>query len=420
MKVLWFSNSPALANEVLLKESKIKGTGGWLEALNDVMQQKVELNVAFHFPYKKDSFIYKNTCFHPIYTGNIYLGLIKSRIYTYIPDDSHLDAYLQIINKVKPDIIHIHGTENSFLCILQKTNIPIVVSIQGNTTIYDHKFFSGFYGKYLGRKKYANVKEFFLGNKYFKKNKNTLSKMAKIEQKRMKDIKFIIGRTDWDYRISRILSPNSIYFKGDELLRESFYSSKWDNPYQNKGKFIIFTTNGDNYYKGIETVFHSITLLKEIGIEIEWRIAGVRDSSLIVSICKSHLGARFPNSGYKLLGSLDEESLVQELLNANIYVMPSHIENSPNNLCEAMILGMPCIATFAGGTGSLLKDSEDGILIQDGDPWVMAGAVIELRNDYKKALVFGDNARNKAMLRHNKQAVLDQYLHVYKSIINFS
>jgi hypothetical protein len=33
-----------------------------------------------------------------------------------------------------------------------------------------------------------------------------------------------------------------------------------------------------------------------------------------------------------------------------------------------MIIGMPCIATFAGGTASMLKSDEEGILIQDGDP----------------------------------------------------
>lgn len=42
--------------------------------------------------------------------------------------------------------------------------------------------------------------------------------------------------------------------------------------------------------------------------------------------------------------------------------MPSHIENSPNNLCEAMILGMPCIATDAGGTSTLLSNMKDGLL----------------------------------------------------------
>ena len=420
IRVLWFSNTPALGNEMLSRESKIRGTGGWMGALNEIMKTQVDLHIAFHYPYKKESFNYRNTHFYPIYTGNIFFKLIINRIYSDVPDDKYLDPYLKIIHEVKPDIIHIHGTENSFLCILKQTNIPTVVSIQGNLTVYDHKFYSGFNGKFLKRQKNTSLKEFALGPKYFKKSKSTFSKMAQIEQRRMKDIKYVIGRTDWDYRITRVLSPNSKYFRGEELLRGAFYTNKWDNFYQNEGKLILFTTNSDNYYKGIETVFHSITLLQEIGIDIEWRIAVIKDESLIVSICKSFLGSSFPNSGYKLLGSLDEETLVQELLASHMYVMPSHIENSPNNLCEAMILGMPCIATYAGGTGSLLKDGEEGILIQDGDPWAMAGAVVEIINDCNKALTFGKNARERALSRHDKEFVSGQYVHVYRNILNLT
>ena len=42
-----------------------------------------------------------------------------------------------------------------------------------------------------------------------------------------------------------------------------------------------------------------------------------------------------------------------------------------------------------------MKDNEDGILIQDGDPYVMAGAIIELMNNYEKAIFYGQNARKK-------------------------
>lgn len=420
IKVLWFSNSPALGDQLLREGSKIKGTGGWMLALNDIMKDEIDLHIIFHYPYKIDSFRYKKTHFYPVYTGNILCSLIKNRFYRHVLDDKYLGYYLKIINEVNPDIIHIHGSENSFLCIIEHVKTPTVVSIQGNITVYNHKFFSGFNGRFLYRIKNTSVKDFILGPKYFKKNKNAFMKMALIEQNRMKDIKYIIGRTDWDYRITRILAPNSVYFKGEELLRDAFYTSKWDNLYHNEGKLIVFTTNSDNYYKGIETVFHSIFLLQKIGINIEWRIAGINANSLIVSICKSFLGASFPKTGYKLLGSLDADSLVQELLDAHIYVMPSHIENSPNNLCEAMILGMPCIATYAGGTGSLLKDGEEGILIQDGDPWAMAGAIIELKNDYDKALTFGRNARRRALLRHNKKSILEQYMSVYNNILNIS
>jgi len=97
--------------------------------------------------------------------------------------------------------------------------------------------------------------------------------------------------------------------------------------------------------------------------------------------------------------------------------MASHIENSPNNLCEAMILGMPCVATFAGGTSSMLKDGEEGILIQDGDPWAMAGSILEMRGSSEAAVSMGIKARLSALKRHCKDDIVSQLLDTYQIVI---
>ena len=56
------------------------------------------------------------------------------------------------------------------------------------------------------------------------------------------------------------------------------------------------------------------------------------------------------------MGSLDENEMICEL-KSHIYVMPSHIENSPNNLCEAMIL--ECLVLLhAGGTASMMSNKK--------------------------------------------------------------
>ena len=417
MKVLWFSNSPALGSEFLNKDTKIKGTGGWMYALNSVLQNEVELSVAFHYPYEKSKFSYQNTSYFPVYTGNIIIENLKKRFLRKVYNEEFIKEYLSIINEVQPDIIHVHGTENSFLSILGKTNIPVVISIQGNLTIYQHKFFSGFHGKYL-RTKNENIswKSILFGRDSFYRGYKRMQAMAYIEQVHLISAQNIIGRTDWDKRITRILAPNSNYFVGNEILREGFYSQTWDNKF-GKGKITLFTTNGNNYYKGFETVCHALNLLINIGLEVEWRVAGVSENSLINKIAKKHLGKNYPTFGLHLLGSLDEHNLIDELKQSHIYIMASHIENSPNNLCEAMILGMPCIATLAGGTGSLLKDGEEGILIQDGDPWVMAGAVYELINDSENAIAMGAKARKRALLRHNKPQILKELLETYTIII---
>jgi glycosyltransferase involved in cell wall biosynthesis len=416
MRVLWFSNTPAMGEDYL-RENTIN-SGGWMKSLDKAVQNAVELHVAFYWPYKIEPYKYMNTYYHPIFRGNIVLENLKNKWLGSEKDTEDLGLFLSIIEEVKPDIIHIHGTENPFGCVIGKTNIPVTISIQGNLTVICHKYFSGFERKYLklSSNKNRTIKGFLLRGRSWRYQYNHLRKKQKIESRNLSSCRYIIGRTDWDRRITRILAPKSLYFHVGEIMREIFFTKQWQ-PNKNK-KFIVHTTNGNTFYKGFETLCYALTLLNDLNIDIEWRVAGIKSDSTIVKLVKRKLKSRYPTKGLALLGSLNEDKLCEKLLEADVYVMTSHIENSPNNLSEAMLLGIPCIATLAGGTGSILKDREEGIIIQDGDPWAMAGAVLELMNNPAQAKLYGYNARNTAVKRHNKYNVVSELLNAYKSIIN--
>lgn len=414
MKVLWFSNSPANADEYF--NLVLKGTGGWLKSLDQSLQLHLELHIAF---YSKDdkTFKFLETNYHPIKSDQSKFKKALKRFVNHVPNEEDLDKYLKIVNRVKPDIIHIHGTEKAFACIISHTDIPVVLSIQGNITIYFHKFLSGFEKAYLkiSNRNFISIENLLFPQKFFLTYR-LFKKMQKREKKYLKITKYIIGRTLWDKRITRIQAPDSKYYHGDEILRDLFYQTQWTPNFRNK--IIIHTTTSNIFYKGFETLCLALYELNTIGINCEWHVAGIQCTDLLVKITKKKLRNKFPKIGLILMGNLDEKALVKSLLEADVYVMPSHIENSPNTLCEAMILGMPCISTFAGGTGSLLKDGVEGILVQDGDPWAMAGAVLELINNKEKAIQFGRNAQAIALLRHDKNRIVDSLLETYNCIIN--
>ena len=138
---------------------------------------------------------------------------------------------------------------------------------------------------------------------------------------------------------------------------------------------------------------------------------------MIVKIVKKKLKQSYPKKNLTLLGKLNSEEITVNILEAHVYVMPSHIENNVNSLCEALLLGAPCIATLAGGVASLIDDKVDGILIQDGDPWVMAGAIIELAQNKEKAISIGENARKVALKRHDKNKIVNDLITHYQEII---
>ncbi|MDR3668334.1 MAG: glycosyltransferase family 4 protein [Ignavibacteriaceae bacterium] len=412
--MLWFSNTPALGTEFLTPEAL---TGGWLNALNKELQEYVELHMIFYYARYAEKFYYKKTHYYPICKRNWKLQVFKNIIFNTFIDTQDKHIYLSLIKEIQPDIIHIHGTENPFACIIGEVDIPIVISMQGNISVILKKYSSGIEKKFFSINNY-NIKNLrsFIFSRPFNVNLKQYKKMQKREERNMLKCSNIIGRTDWDKRISSILSPDRRYFHNDEILRDIFYTEKWIYP-PNTGKLILHTTSRNSPYKGFETICESLYELHKANIQnIEWRVAGISESDLIVKVVKKKLKNRYPQNGLVLLGNINETQLIEKLKEAHIYIMTSHIENSPNGLCEAMMLGMPCIATNVGGTPSLLKDGEEGILIQDGDPWSLAGTILELYNNPDKAAEYGKKAREKALIRHDKNKIVNELLDIYKSI----
>lgn len=52
---------------------------------------------------------------------------------------------------------------------------------------------------------------------------------------------------------------------------------------------------------------------------------------------------------------------------ADVYILPSYVEGSPVSILEAMAYGMPIISTNVGGIPELVKNNENGLLIEPGN-----------------------------------------------------
>jgi hypothetical protein len=141
MKILWFTNTPSLAEDYL--NNKIM-TGGFIKSLEKVMQDKVDLSIAFYHTKELSPFKYKKTTYFPIKkNSNSLLYKVKTRVLNQIEPKNDLKKFIKIIEEIKPDLIHIHGTEGPFGLVQNHTTIPTVISIQGNISAITQKYFSG-------------------------------------------------------------------------------------------------------------------------------------------------------------------------------------------------------------------------------------------------------------------------------------
>ena len=95
---------------------------------------------------------------------------------------------------------------------------------------------------------------------------------------------------------------------------------------------------------------------------------------------------------------------VNELMsNAEIFVLSSDYEGMPNALIEAMCLGMPVISTMVSGATDLIKDGENGLLVDCGDTDALVQAMTKMAGDEDFRLVCAKNAvKTNELLRADK------------------
>jgi glycosyltransferase involved in cell wall biosynthesis len=418
MKVLWFSNTPANSSGYLNKKVTL---GSWMAALDKRLQllPEINLNIAFHYNRRKAPFKYLETNYFPIYTSTT----SNKRVFKFINDlmlpnrnKQNIKKYLEIIKIVKPDVIHIHGTENSFGQVIKNTDIPIVYSIQGILSVYNLKYYAGIPKSFFN----SIIKPSLLipGLLHEIQRQKMFVKLGAEERSALKDVKFVIGRTDWDRRVLSILAPKAKYFHNDEVIREQFKSNQWSYNDSGNRSIVIHSTIGTTIYKGLETIYYAASFLYG-KIDFTWNIAGIDGNKGIVKIVEKYTKLKHQKIKIKYLGSLEASAIVDKLLTSDVYVHPAHIENSSNAIGEAMLLGMPVIATFSGGTSTMLTNKKEGLLVQDGDPYSLAGAILDIVKNRQESAEYGKNARIKALARHNEDKIIADLLKTYDEMLKF-
>ncbi|MEI7838059.1 MAG: glycosyltransferase family 4 protein, partial [Planctomycetota bacterium] len=118
----------------------------------------------------------------------------------------------------------------------------------------------------------------------------------------------------------------------------------------------------------------------------------------------------------ELLGALHQKELIQQLQMAHCFVLASYLENSPNSLCEAMRVGMPCVASYVGGIPSLIDVGKTALSFPAGDSALLAMNLRRIFEDDPLALRLGSAAMQEATRRHDPDRVVDELLASYRGV----
>ena len=418
MKILVLS---ATAPKIIERDHDYNGRG-WIDSYIGLFSSDPDINlsVAYHTRYSDKFQRIGNVDYYPVRDGLTYDFKPFNIIPRYLGKKENLkdiDNFKKVIDTVQPDIIHLFGNEWCGVRILKDCTFPVVLHIQGIVSIYKYSFLPN--GKSL-QDLYLNALKFpvkmikHIAFPFLYKN---FLYMSERELKMIPFLKYAFGRTDWDKRNIGLMAPNCKYFHINEILRDSFYTAKkWDINNINRNKIIILSTISDSFYKGIDIIFKTINVFKELSQQaIEWHIGGVSENSESVKLYKKLLKHK---ECVKFLGILSDKEIIRELQNATLYMHPSYIENSANSICEAQYIGTPVIATRVGGTSTILSDNKAGILVSPNDPYEIAAAILKISNDTEFASQLSKDEILISEKRHNKATIKTETIDAYKTIIN--
>jgi glycosyltransferase involved in cell wall biosynthesis len=118
------------------------------------------------------------------------------------------------------------------------------------------------------------------------------------------------------------------------------------------------------------------------------------------------------------LGPLTAKGLCDELSHAQVSVVPSLVENGSNSLAEAMLAGTPSVAALAGGMTTTVSNGETALCFPLGDSAVLAECIRTLFVDQALAKRLARNAREVALIRHDKERIVTRIFKIYDAVIN--
>ena len=425
MRVLWLCNImlPAIAEhlgkEVNNKEGWLSGTYERLKKADFSMVSGERLELGICFPVSKEE-------------DGLEVSVDGLKAYGFYEDTAHPENYdikledrlQQITKKFKPDLVHCFGTEFPHTLAMTKA-FPypdrILVGIQGLC----HKCADAYMANLPETVQKSRTFRDLLKQDSISEQYEKFVKRGRHETEALKNVQHVTGRTKWDKESVEAVSKARYHFM-NETLRSSFYEGEWD--FDKCLPHSIFMSQGDYPLKGLHFVLEAMPLILEEFPDTKLYIAGnnlTKTDSLKEKIKISGYGKYLKKliednhlqDKVCFLGRLSAKEMKDRFMQSNLYICASTLENSPNSLGEAMLLGVPSIAPRTGGVPSVFEEKQDGLLFAPGNVEDLAEKVVYLFSNPDKMQAYAANAKKHAEMTHDADVNYKRLLEIYREIV---
>lgn len=331
--------------------------------------------------------------------------------------------WAQINDELKPDLVHLHGTEYSHgLSFLRSCpDVPALLTIQGVMQKISDAAFDGitktqaiFNNTF---REWTHFSGMYMNNVLRKRN-------LKYEREIISRVKYATGRTDWDKAYLTGINPSIKYYRVFYNLRDQFYSTdKWD--VNNVERYSIYgSTSAQAVLKGGHILLKALSIIVKTfpTAKVVFLNPGTKDGKFIISNGYGKIIAKLI-AQYKLENNIEcipaqnTDGVIKNMKRCHCAVIPSAMENASATLRESMHLGVPSFAAYRGGMAELIDEGHDGFLYDFPEAEVLAAKIICLFSDDDLAKSISSSAIMKAEGWHDRVKNPKEMESVYRSIL---
>lgn len=415
MKLLWLCNRmPGVVKEYLDGNA---GAGGlWVDHVLKDLRQQDNLTIRLLAPGGNASGQLDERCGFSYFAAGV--------PYEY---RSQLESWFAVqIEDFKPDVIHIWGTEYAHTLAMVnaagKADLldHTVISIQGLCSVIAEHYVEGIPENVQKRYTFRDL----VRRDNILQQRKKFRLRGELEVQALQKVRHVIGRTDWDHACTGRLNPDITYHFCNETMRPTFYEGRWT--YENCQKHRIFASSCEYTIKGFHYLLEAFA---EVVKEYPDAVLAVTGRSFLPQGLKARLrmhsyenflaqlaGKYGLKDKIEFLGGLNAERMKAEYLKANVFVLPSTIENSPNSLAEAMLLGVPCVSAYVGGVPNLMVHEKEGFLYQPSAAYMLAHYIRVMFENPECAEKMGDAAASHAVKTHDPEKNVQDLMQIYRNL----
>jgi glycosyltransferase involved in cell wall biosynthesis len=327
----------------------------------------------------------------------------------------------------RPDVVVIFGTESDashrFTDAMEQEGLldHTVAFAQGFASIWAKHFTEGLPERVVRR----NTVRDLIRRDGLRAQVRNFERRGEREIAMLKKVKHYIGRTEFDYAVLRLANPDCAYYKCSDVMRPAFYERQWTY-----GACVPHSIFVSQYYypvKGFHYLLEAASYLKPKYPDLSIVAAGYnpirksfaqrewKDSSYIRYL--KTLACRYGlQDCIHPIGPQSAEEMAKQYCLANVYAMPSTIENSPNSLAEAMLLGVPSVAADVGGVAELAAYGKEARVYPSSAPYLLAYHIDRVFADPKAAEQLGRNGRARALIEYDRETNWNALKHAFSAI----